>query len=345
MRIRIDTEQVRESGRRFTAEGDRLAEIGRELQNAIASLNTGAWDGVSRARAEPMLGRVRPESERVAQELEMLGRKLVQVAEVFEQEDNTAARNLERVSWVDFDSGSGGVRIPLPFLLPLPIIGGIIAPVVAWEITRSEAWKKWWADFQERFRNWLDGKGWKTDAELEAEQKQSELQRQKQIEQIGEYLKSIPELNPENWKKLSLEERTELLRKIERKMAEIQGREPADLLVSDKVLDGKDKGDPMGNTNGYYSHANGRIVLNSSLVGSDNVHKVVSTLAHEGRHAYQHAAIDNSGTEPDAIKAEEWKDNFDDYKTVEKDGYEAYYKQPVEVDAREYGSDVASQLS
>ncbi|RLC82159.1 MAG: hypothetical protein DRJ03_19435, partial [Chloroflexi bacterium] len=59
--IRIDTELAGEVARRLITEADRMAEIGRELQNAIGSLDTGAWDGRSRARAEPLLGRVRPE--------------------------------------------------------------------------------------------------------------------------------------------------------------------------------------------------------------------------------------------------------------------------------------------
>jgi WXG100 family type VII secretion target len=105
--IRIDTERARDVGRQFLGEGNRLAEIGRELQRAISSLDTWAWDGRSRRRAEPLLGRVRPESERVADELDMLGRKLVRVADTFEQEDNTAARNLEGMPWVDF--GAGGL--------------------------------------------------------------------------------------------------------------------------------------------------------------------------------------------------------------------------------------------
>jgi hypothetical protein len=46
--IRIDTEHAREAGRRLIAESDRLAEIGHELQDAVGSLDTGAWDGVSR---------------------------------------------------------------------------------------------------------------------------------------------------------------------------------------------------------------------------------------------------------------------------------------------------------
>jgi WXG100 family type VII secretion target len=131
MQIRIDTEHAREAGRRLISESDRLAEIGHELQNAISSLDTGAWDGVSRARAEPMLGRVRPESERMAQGLDILGRKLVRVADVFEQEDNTAARNLEGMPWVDFQIGGGSVlgvataavAPPAIMLASLPLTG------------------------------------------------------------------------------------------------------------------------------------------------------------------------------------------------------------------------------
>jgi len=104
--IRIDTEHTREVGRRLIAEGDRLAEIGHELHNAIGSLDTWAWDGRSRQRAEPMLCRVGPESAHVAEELDEMGRKLVRVAQVFEQEDNTAAHNLEGMPWVDFSLGA-----------------------------------------------------------------------------------------------------------------------------------------------------------------------------------------------------------------------------------------------
>jgi hypothetical protein len=59
-----------------------------------------------------MLNRVRPESARVADEIDHLGRKLRHVAEIFEQEDNTAARNLEGMGWVDFGvpaAGSGAI--------------------------------------------------------------------------------------------------------------------------------------------------------------------------------------------------------------------------------------------
>ncbi|MGD1996348.1 MAG: C2 family cysteine protease [Anaerolineae bacterium] len=109
-KIRIETERVREVGRRLIAESDRLAEAGHELQSAIGGLDTSAWDGLSRARAEDLLGRVRPESAHVAEKMGGLGRTLVRVADVFEQEDNTAARNLAGMPWVDWDSGGPSRR-------------------------------------------------------------------------------------------------------------------------------------------------------------------------------------------------------------------------------------------
>ena len=112
-RIRIDTEHAREVGRRLMSEADYVAQIGRELQNAIGSLDTGAWDGRSRARAAPLLNRVRPENARLADELDELGRKLVRAAEMFEAEDGAAARNFGDLGWVEFDVSS---KIPSEFI-------------------------------------------------------------------------------------------------------------------------------------------------------------------------------------------------------------------------------------
>ncbi|RLC73463.1 MAG: hypothetical protein DRJ03_26450 [Chloroflexi bacterium] len=132
MQICINTERAREVGRQLLAEGDRLAEIGHELQSAIGSLDTGVWDGRSRSRAEPLLDRVRPESEWVKHQLEELGYKLVRVANIFEQEDDTAARNLAGMPWVDFETGGGdvlgvataaGMTAPTIILASLPLTG------------------------------------------------------------------------------------------------------------------------------------------------------------------------------------------------------------------------------
>ena len=53
------------------------------------------------------MSRVGPESARLAEGLDTLGRQLLRVAEVFEREDNTAAGNLAGMPWVDWGSGGG----------------------------------------------------------------------------------------------------------------------------------------------------------------------------------------------------------------------------------------------
>jgi len=101
MRIRVNTERVCETGRRLIATDNRLSQIGHELQRAIGGLDTWAWDGVSRARAEPLLSRAGPESARLAEGLDTLDRQLLRVAEVFEREDNSAAGNLAgMLGWI-----------------------------------------------------------------------------------------------------------------------------------------------------------------------------------------------------------------------------------------------------
>jgi uncharacterized protein YukE len=106
-RIRVNTEQVMEAGGQLSAGSGRLAEIGHALRGAVGGLNVGAWEGVSRGRAEPLLGRVGPESRRLANDLAALGRTLERVASVFEEEDGTAARNLSGMPWVSWDAGGG----------------------------------------------------------------------------------------------------------------------------------------------------------------------------------------------------------------------------------------------
>ena len=59
MKIRIDTQQVYEAGRRFTCESQQIMTMAQILDHAIQNLDLWAWDGRSRARAEPLLAQVR----------------------------------------------------------------------------------------------------------------------------------------------------------------------------------------------------------------------------------------------------------------------------------------------
>lgn len=106
-RIRINTESVAAAGRQFAAEAGRLAEITGQLQGAIGSLDLSAWDGVSRSRAEPILGQM-GQGQGVSSEVEVLGRQLVQVARVFEERDRTATRDVDGLPAAAWHSGRGG---------------------------------------------------------------------------------------------------------------------------------------------------------------------------------------------------------------------------------------------
>lgn len=79
--IRIDTEQVRESAWRFDYASTQLAETVAALRRAIHSLDTAAWDGRSRWRIEPELGRVTPQCQELSEELHRLGRLLDRVSD------------------------------------------------------------------------------------------------------------------------------------------------------------------------------------------------------------------------------------------------------------------------
>jgi hypothetical protein len=61
MRIQVHPESLREVARTFNRQSAAIQEIEEELCRAIGGLDTWAWDGRSRARAEPLLGRVGPE--------------------------------------------------------------------------------------------------------------------------------------------------------------------------------------------------------------------------------------------------------------------------------------------
>lgn len=90
MRIKVHPDYLRQVAQVFSSQSMAVDHIGEELQRAISGLDTWAWDGQSRARAEPMLSRVWPESRQLAEQLEELGRKLQYAADAFEEVDTHA---------------------------------------------------------------------------------------------------------------------------------------------------------------------------------------------------------------------------------------------------------------
>jgi len=282
-KIQIDTERVRETGRRLISEGDRLAEIGQELQRATGSLDTWAWDGRSRSRAEPLLNRVRPESARVKHQLEELGYKLVRVANIFEQEDNTAARNLGA------------------------ILGNLAAILDPYSPAMPAA-------------------------------RSSTLSTSEQIEKAAEMLRDVKGLTPEEWEELSVEERLEVLQQVENVLAEVQGRPPVSLVQADPA--------PGVRGQCVVSDPPVHMVIDIDQLKSGNLHQVLDTVAHEGRHTYQWYAIHHPGFHPDEAEVNSWRDNWlNNYANSRKVGYKRYRNQPIEADAFDYGDQFADTLA
>lgn len=111
--------------------------------------------------------------------------------------------------------------------------------------------------------------------------------------------------------------------------------------------------------NGQARDGGATIALNERLLDDP---QIINTLAHEMRHAHQFEAIDDLDGgfrwpwESDPFdhhedlgvteeEAETWRENFEDYQDVDNDGWDAYYEQPVEVDAREEGREVLEDMT
>ena len=148
-----------------------------------------------------------------------------------------------------------------------------------------------------------------------------------------EYLGQIESLQEANWQELTPVERLDALGNLEARLAEIQGREPCEV-VAEQMRSERQCG--------YYDGE--KIVVNSQhLEDSRYRMEVIDTIAHEGRHAYQHWAVEHPGFHPNEAEVRYWTANMippSNYLSPRRFGPEIYESQPIEVDARWYASQV-----
>lgn len=167
-----------------------------------------------------------------------------------------------------------------------------------------------------------------------------------QVEQISDLMSDIEGVKFEEWSKLSLEQRVELLNHIETKIAEIEHRPvcPIDIEYLGPIkTDGK-----IGGHMGYHENnpiSGERIVINSELVKSNDPrchYEVLDTLIHEGRHSYQTYNIEHRQTHASKGDLENWKINLEEYgyQNTQLFGFKLYWMQPIEADARKFATDV-----
>jgi len=160
-------------------------------------------------------------------------------------------------------------------------------------------------------------------------------ERDREVAESAAAIEDIEGLSPTAWERLSEAQRTEVLQEEERRLAALEGRPEAPLLVEEM---------PTG-LNGYFDPATGVLHLNRELVANiGDVAKAVDTVAHEGRHAYQHYVVDHPGADPDASEMAAWTVNFGTYLDAGHYGYELYRHQPVEEDAWAFGDGIRDAL-
>lgn len=141
-----------------------------------------------------------------------------------------------------------------------------------------------------------------------------------------EYLQSIEGLKSDNWMEMQPLERLDVLRTLESRLAEIQGRPPLPV-VAETMEEGL-----SGYFDGEALHVNAE-----HLENPDYRLEVIDTIAHEGRHAYQQYAIEHPGFHPNAQEVMYWAANERTYISGDRFGYEYYKNQPIELDAWRYG--------
>ena len=153
-----------------------------------------------------------------------------------------------------------------------------------------------------------------------------------------EYLRSIEGLKPGIWSEMQPNERLDALRTLESRLAEIQGRPPLPVVAESMENAGFFDGEAL--------HVNIEHIQDPAYRL-----EVIDTIAHEGRHAYQHYAVTHPGFHPNTQEVIYWAANehayFQPKEIGEKFGPEYYLCQPTELDAWRYGAmtqDVFAEL-
>jgi hypothetical protein len=98
---------------------------------------------------------------------------------------------------------------------------------------------------------------------------------------------------------------------------------------------------------GEYDDADFRIEVNERLLESPDPREALETYLHEYRHAQQAYEVERSNSplarDAERREAAEWEAEMDHYTPPERDEL-AYFDQPVERDAREFGHDWAERI-
>lgn len=152
-------------------------------------------------------------------------------------------------------------------------------------------------------------------------------------QKIANNIDTILLLQEEEWKKLSVQERLNVLQTVANIEATYLGL-PHELNVTLETLE--------ENTQGHYDDSTHTIAINPDHLCEDPAEELVETVAHEAFHAYERRLVDlynSTGTQERNLlifgRIEEYRDNFDNYIDGNED-LVGYATQSVELDSVKY---------
>jgi len=177
MHIRIDTPQVADVGRRLISDGQRIAQIGQWLSAAVGRLD---WESRARIGMEDDFAAARSRAEALGQQLVGHGERLIRIAETFDRADTESVRDLSAIPWADLIPAAGGGVLAWRDALrrtvgEVAFLGGFVGTVGTLQATG-------WRSFGECLWNWLHGRGWRSNQQIQAEAAARERQRLAQEE-------------------------------------------------------------------------------------------------------------------------------------------------------------------
>lgn len=144
------------------------------------------------------------------------------------------------------------------------------------------------------------------------------------------------QLHPEAWRTLSYEQRVDVLQTLETDIAGQDGRAPCRVVPVEMAS--------LGDC-GEFSPKDWTIKINKDHIATDALQLIaVSTTLHEGRHAYQRAAVKDPALHQDKEEVQRWQVNFSVYVSLTEKSYPVYRFQPVERDADLYADNALNKI-
>jgi WXG100 family type VII secretion target len=154
--ISIDLQQARQTAGTFSSSGNTLDDVCAHLQQQWSALSS-TWEGHSKHATEAEVRAVLNQGRHCAEFTRERGAKLTQIADRFQAADENEPFPVTAVAW-QAASGAGGGFVLGAATLAAP------APILA-SMAIADTTQSWLGEIFERIRNWLNGKGWKTDKE------------------------------------------------------------------------------------------------------------------------------------------------------------------------------------